>query len=228
VRATPLLAAMPDPLEWYLRPNPGRTTFTVFPWAGFLLAGGAVGLWLDAARTDRDERRTMAGLSLLGAGLAAGGYAASFLPAIYAESSFWTSSPTFFFLRLGVLIAAIPIAYAWNALTPGRSPLREFGLASLFVYWIHVEMVYGVVSTPLHRQLTLGQAWAAFAAFSVFLFGLVKVKNHFVNTKVTKDTKSTKTKDTKSTKRKDTREDAETGEGAKARADATVLSSSSS
>src|SRR5262245_31756237 len=46
VRVTPLLAALPDPIEWYLRPDPGRTTFTLFPWAGFLFAGAAIGLWL--------------------------------------------------------------------------------------------------------------------------------------------------------------------------------------
>ena len=98
---------------------------------------------------------------------------------IYEQTNFWTSSPTFFFLRAGVLISVVPIAYAWNALFKGRSPLREFGMASLFVYWIHVEMVYGVVSAPIHRRLTLAQAVAAFAAFSLFLFGLVKLKERF-------------------------------------------------
>jgi uncharacterized membrane protein len=180
VRATPLLDGVPDPIAWYLRPSPGRTTFTLFPWAGFLLAGGAVGMWLDAARGDRDERSMLATLGVLGPAMAIGAYAASFLPPIYEQTDFWTSSPTFFFLRLGILIALLPLAYAWNALVRGRSPLREFGIASLFVYWIHVEMVYGVVSTPLHRQLTFGQAIVAFVAFSLFLFGLVKLKDYVV------------------------------------------------
>jgi len=180
IRATPLLDVVPDPIEWYLRPSPGRTTFTLFPWAGFLLAGGALGMWLDAARIDRDERRRMLALAALGPVLAIGAYAASFLPPLYEETNFWTSSPTFFFLRLGILVTLVPIAYAWNALRAGRSPLREFGIASLFVYWIHVEMVYGVVSTPLHRQLPFPAAVAAFVLFSLFLFGLVKVKEHFV------------------------------------------------
>ena len=179
VRATPLLDVLPDPVEWYLRPSPGRTTFTLFPWAGFLLAGVAIGLWLDASRPGPEERRTVWALALVGPALAIGGYAASLLPAIYEQTDFWTSSPTFFFLRLGVLITLVPLAYAWNALFSGRSPLREFGIASLFVYWIHVEMVYGVVSTPLHRQLTFPQAIVAFAAFSAFLFGLVKLKERF-------------------------------------------------
>ena len=44
VRASTGLAALPDPLEWYLRPWAGRTTFTLFPWAGFVFAGAAAGL----------------------------------------------------------------------------------------------------------------------------------------------------------------------------------------
>jgi uncharacterized membrane protein len=156
------------------------TTFTLLPWAGFLLAGAAIGLWLDGSQDERAERRTIAWLAIVGPALALGGYAASFLPPIYAQTNFWTSSPTFFFLRLGILISAIPLAWVSN-LWRGWSPLREFGVASLFVYWIHVEMVYGVVSAPLHRQLTFAQALAAFAAFSVFLFALVKLKDRFTS-----------------------------------------------
>jgi uncharacterized membrane protein len=183
IRATPLLEPLPDRLEWYFRPAAGRTTFTLFPWGGFLLAGAAIGIWLDAARTLQQERRIIAALSVVGPALALAGYAASLLPPIYAQTNFWTSSPTFFFLRVGVLVSLVPIAFAWNAAFRGRSPIREFGLASLFVYWIHVEMVYGVVSRRLHKQLPFGWAIGAFAAFSVFLFGLVKLKDYLVRTR---------------------------------------------
>jgi uncharacterized membrane protein len=47
VRAMPALAWLPDPIEWYLRPTPGRTNFTLFPWAGFVFAGAAVGVVID-------------------------------------------------------------------------------------------------------------------------------------------------------------------------------------
>jgi len=180
VRATPLLAPLPDPIEWYIRPIPGRGTFTLFPWAGFLLAGSVVGLWLDAAKTASDERRVNLALAAVGALLTAGAYAASFLPPIYAQTNFWTTSPTFFFLRVGILIASLPLAYAWNALWSGRSALQEFGRASLFVYWIHVELVYGVLSGPVHKRLTLDQALIAYALFSVAMFGAVKMKDQVV------------------------------------------------
>ena len=176
VRATPVLAPIPDPIEWYFRPDPGRTTFTLFPWAGFLLAGSSVGVWIDQTSNPAYERRVLVWLGVLGVVLALMGYGTSFLPPIYADTSFWTTSPTFFFFRLGLLIAAVPLAYAWRVWTPGRSLLVEFGLASLFVYWIHVEMVYGVLSLPLHRRLTLAQALLAFVVFSAFLFWLVRIK----------------------------------------------------
>ena len=104
VRATPLLDPLPDPLEWYFRPYPGRTNFTIFPWAGFLFAGAALGVWLDRARTPDDERRLNLWLAALGSALALAGYLASYLPAIYSQTDFWTCSPTFFFLRLGVVV----------------------------------------------------------------------------------------------------------------------------
>jgi uncharacterized membrane protein len=188
IRETGWLSPLPDPVEWYLRPFPGRTTFTLFPWGGFLLAGAAIGVWLDAARTERQERSAQLAFAGIGGAMALAGYAASFLPPIYSQTSFWTSSPTFFFLRLGVVILLLPLAYAWNGDTPhvrrgpfsGESPLRALGVSSLFVYWIHVEMVYGVISTPLHRRLPFEGAVIAFAVFSLFLFGLVKLKERAV------------------------------------------------
>jgi uncharacterized membrane protein len=181
VRSTPLLAPLPDPIEWYIRPIPGRGTFTLFPWAGFLLAGGAIGIVLEAARTPSDEQRVNVMFAAIGAVVAVAGYAASFLPAIYAQTSFWTTSPTFFFLRLGILVAALPLAYAWSAIWSGRSVMQEFGRASLFVYWIHVELVYGVLSGPVHKHLTLNQALIAYVLFSVAMFGAAKMKDRVVD-----------------------------------------------
>jgi uncharacterized membrane protein len=178
VRAAAWLSPLPDPIEWYLRPYPGRTTFTLFPWAGFLFAGAALGVWLDRARTPQSERRLVAILAVVGPLLAVAGYAASFLPPLYANANFWTSSPTFFFLRLGVLVTLVPIAYIISSwLRTMSAPLEYFGRASLFVYWIHVEMVYGVASAAIHKRLTFEQAVLAFVVFSAFLFGVAKLKD---------------------------------------------------
>jgi uncharacterized membrane protein len=182
VRSTSLLGWLPTAIEAYLRPEPGRSTFTLFPWGGFLFAGVLAGMWLDVG-DQALERRRVVWLSAAGLTIGGGAYAASYLPPIYEQTSYWTSSPTFFFVRLGVLAAMVAVAFGWSTLRAGRwSPLQEFGMASLFVYWIHVEMVYGVVSTPLHRALTFEQVIVAMLAFSLFLFGLVRMKKRVTRT----------------------------------------------
>ena len=175
VRETDLLSGLPDPLEAYLRPLPGLTNFALFPWAGFLTAGGAIGLWLDAHPTGENDARISFRVAVFGAVAAIVGYGASFLPPLYPNSDFWTSSPTFFFLRAGALLLAFSGAYSLSRVW--RAPaLQEFGRASLFVYWVHVEMVYGILSAPIHRRLPFTMALAAFAAFTVAMFGLVRLK----------------------------------------------------
>jgi uncharacterized membrane protein len=179
VRASPLVTALPYPIEWYFKSVAGSGAFTLFPWVAFLLFGVLIGLWLDRAQTEERERRLMTALAVTGPLIVVVAYLATYLPPLYASTTFWTGSPTFFFVRLGVLITAIPCAYGWNGLFRGRSPLRDFGGASLFVYWIHVEMVYGVASIWLHRSLTFDQAVLSYVAFSLFLYGLVRLKERF-------------------------------------------------
>jgi hypothetical protein len=168
---------LPYPIQWYFKAVPGSGAFTLFPWVGFLLCGVVIGLWLDRARSDGEERTALKALAITGPLIAVGGYLSTYLPMFYTGTTFWTGSPTFFFVRLGVLITSIPIGYLWNAFFRGWSPIRDFGVASLFVYWIHVEMVYGIASFWLHKALTFEQAVVSYVAFSLFLFGLVKLKD---------------------------------------------------
>ena len=79
----------------------------------------------------------------------------------------------------GVLLPAVGASDRgdWHFLRLGEatgrqerwSPLQQLGRTSLFIYWIHVEMVYGLLSLPLHHALTLRQAWLALALFSLFM-----------------------------------------------------------
>ena len=185
VRAAPWLGWLPDPVEWYFRPTPGRTNFTLFPWAGFVFTGAALGEILHGDRPADRVRRLQWALAV-GAGLLVWlAYEASFRPSIYVRSDFWTSSPSFFGLRVGLLVLALPLAYLWEHLPFRRklsawSPLEEMGRASLFVYWIHVEMVYGVFSRPIRRSLSLEGALVAYVIFTVFLLALVRLKVRIV------------------------------------------------
>lgn len=184
--ATPLIrsaawpSALPDFLEAYLRPIPQLTNFTWFPWSAFVLAGAIVGVVLEPLRDREGERRANAWFGLAGVTLIVVGWLGSYVPSPYAHSYFWTSSPAFFTLRVGILTLAMPLAFVWgNRAGAGRwSPLQQFGRTSLFVYWIHVEMVYGVLSTPLHRALTLWQWGITYLLFVVLLLGISVIKTH--------------------------------------------------
>jgi uncharacterized membrane protein len=174
--------ALPDPIEAYIRPTSNLSNFVFFPWAAFVFAGAIPGLLIDITPASREPRLNW-WLFVAGVVIAIVSLAASYLPSPYPQSSFWTTSPSFFFLRLGLLIAAIGAAYAWQARPGGRekwSPLRQLGRTSMFIYWIHVEMVYGLISLPLHKALTLPQALIAFAFFTVFMLACSIVKDRAV------------------------------------------------
>jgi uncharacterized membrane protein len=177
IRNISILSPLPDPIEAYLRPAGGLTNFAFFPWAAFVFAGALAGLVLDhvgAARTQRQEQAANLGFALIGTGMALAAYALSFRPTWYPQSHFWTTSPAFFFLRLGIITAVLGSAYAWERRPGGAarwSPLRQLGRTSLFIYWIHVELVYGLISLPLHKRLSWGQSWLALALF----YGLMLV-----------------------------------------------------
>ena len=158
-------------------------TLLFFPWAGFVFAGAVAGLLLDGARSPRQERAAHLGFALIGTGIAAAAYALSFRPTWYPQSHFWTTSPAFFFLRLGIMTAVLGFAYA-SELRPGGaqswSPLRQLGRTSLFIYWIHVEMVYGLISLPLHKRLSWGQSWLALALLCLLMLLCSMAKDRVV------------------------------------------------
>jgi hypothetical protein len=54
------------------------------------------------------------------------------------------------------------------------------GRSSLFIYWIHVEMVYGLISLPLHNALTLPQSLFLFVLFSCFMLVCSLVKDRML------------------------------------------------
>ena len=172
---------LPDPVEAYLVPVEGLSAFVFFPWIGYVLAGAGLGVLLDAF-PDR-ERRLNLWFGGFGLVLVVAAYAGSHLPSIYPNSRFWTSSPSFFAIQTGILMCGVAAAYAWNAAPAGSGgwgPILQLGRTSLFIYWIHVELVYGLISRPLHRSLSLSQAWTAYAAFTLLMLGCSLLKDHVV------------------------------------------------
>ncbi len=189
VRNAAWLAWLPDPIEWYIRPFPKLSVFTFFPWAGYVFAGALVGEWLDTAKTPADEWRANRWLAAAGVGLVAVGYGTSYLPSIYpaGHSSFWTSSPTYYFIKIGIMLVLMGTIYVYvqrpfsaEPRNPAWSPMLEFGRSSLFVYWIHVELAYGIFSFPIHRKLPVWGSLAAFTVFTLFIYGVTLLKSRIV------------------------------------------------
>ena len=145
----------------------------------YVFAGAIVGMAVEGTKTRRSESRVNLGLAVAGASLIAFGYAGSFLPSIYSRSDFWTTSPAYFAICTGVLTLSVAAAYLWQLRPePHRwSPIQQLGRTSLFIYWIHVEMVYGLMSQPLHRAFSLTAVFVALVFFTVAMVGVSVVKD---------------------------------------------------
>jgi len=180
VRTAAIVNELPVGLQWYVRPASDLTTFTLFPWAGFVFAGAACGVLLSTTGDIRAERRMQSAFGAAGVILVVVGFYTSTRVSIYPQSNFWTSSPTWFAIRTGVLMMAVAVSYMVSRSSLRLRPLERFGRSSLFVYWVHVELVYGYASWPLRFHLPLWGSLAACAAFSLLMYGAVVFRDRIV------------------------------------------------
>ena len=130
------------------------------------------------------ERRTHLALATAGLALVVLGFYTATRPSIYRHSEFWASSPTWFAIRVGVMMVGLSLVYALEAIAARWGvtcrPLERFGRSSLFVYWIHVELVYGYASWAWRGRLPLWGAVAASAVFSALMYGAVILRDRLV------------------------------------------------
>jgi uncharacterized membrane protein len=161
-------------LEAYIRPVGNLGVFTLFPWMAFVFIGTFVGHLISKPRPADEEPAFHLKLAAAGLVVAIAGWTGSYLPPPFAPSEFWTTSLSFFLIRLGVMTLALAAAWAWmQRPTSDRwSPLVLFGRTSLFVYWVHVALAYGAFSAPLHRALPFGWALVAFGMLTLLMLGV--------------------------------------------------------
>jgi uncharacterized membrane protein len=176
IRGFSQLAVLPDPLEAYIRPAGTYAAFTLFPWAAFVFAGAAIGVVLERAKDGAAESRRVWTITALGAAIAASALALSYRPSPFPNSHFWTTSPAFFYLRTGILMAGFGLAWIWSEkLWRGQwQPLVLLGQTSLFVYWVHVELVYGYFTKPIYHKLPFWGSCAGVIALTVVMYYLAK------------------------------------------------------
>ena len=135
-----------------------RANFSLFPWAGFLFAGSALG------RLAAGEERPFAFLGL-GAALFACGQLADRMPTVYAFQDFWHTSPAWFLMRLGGVVALAGVLQLLpEAADRVLSWLRTLGRHSLLGYIASIELTYGAVSSMFHKTLSMGSTAAGIVA----------------------------------------------------------------
>jgi len=158
---------LPARLEAYVRIN-GQGTFALFPWSAFVFLGAIVGEFVSRATTAEADRRVQVGCAIGGAALAIAAYAGSFVPSILPHSSFWTTSPSWALLRAGICTLLMPLAWLWMRRPTAAhwSPFVLFGHTSLFVYWIHIELVYGFATIPIRNALSVAEWLVAYVVFT--------------------------------------------------------------
>ncbi len=153
---------LPWPLESYINgvhnlDTPQAWLFPIFPWTAFAFAGLAAGFVLQGQWARRREAMIFSLAAVAGVVLVEGAHWLDAQPRqIYAAYDFWHTSPSFFLIRVGLLLVILAASYGWcrwGAGGWGVSPLIQLGQASLLVYWVHIEFVYGRLSIlPKHSQ----------------------------------------------------------------------------
>lgn len=150
-------------IEAYIRPVGDNGVFSLFPPLGYVLAGALLGARLANSRDDVRFHRRLAQVATVS--MAAG--VAGLLLARGPVAD-WTAPVTLALTRVGTMSLMLAGAYWWMRRRPSRpdSAAMVFGKTSLFVYWVHIEIVYGVISYPLHHALSLGWSLAGYVGLT--------------------------------------------------------------
>jgi uncharacterized membrane protein len=188
---TPLWTThQPRWLPWYLESyingvhnlgTPQPWLFPIFPWVAFAFAGLAFGYLAFSQWSRAHETTAFALTGLFGVFLVVCGRWLDGRPQqLYAVYDFWHTSPNFFLIRVGVLLAIVFLAYAWcrwGAALKGFSPVMELGRTSLFVYWLHIEFVYGRFSILAKRSQSVFSATAGILLIFAAMVAVATIRN---------------------------------------------------
>jgi uncharacterized membrane protein len=184
--ASPLISSLdwsgaPEIVRNYIIPD--HNFFGFFPWAAFVAFGMSLGSILRLLKPE-DVAPAMQWLGWGGLTLAFSAWTISSMPiSIYSNSDFWLNSPALIFIKLGAVLILIAFAWVWNLRTAPAdwSWVRQFGLTSLLVYWVHVELIYGRWFGMLKEQLTVGQTVLASALTILLMLGLSLVRTNWAS-----------------------------------------------
>ncbi len=178
---------LPWPLESYINGvhnlgTPQAWLFPIFPWAAFAFTGLAVGFVLQHPWVRSREVKVFFSVGLAGLGLIELSRWLDAQPRqFYPVYDYWHTSPEFFLVRVGMLLLILTGTYAWcrwGLAQWGFSPLIQLGQASLLVYWVHIEFVYGRVSILAKRAQSIGGASIGLLIIFLSMVALAYIRTH--------------------------------------------------
>ena len=181
--ASPVISAMDwSGVPWIVRGYiiPDFNAFGIFPWGAYLAFGVSAGSVIRTVPQEATER-CMQWAAILGGGLIlVSQYFANSAFSLYAKSDFWLNSPAQVMTKVGVLFCMVSVAYLWTryGARDGWSWVRQFGVTSLLVYWVHIELVYGRALWFLKDSLTVPQTLLAAVCVILLMLAISTMKTH--------------------------------------------------
>ena len=170
--ASPLVTQMNwSGVPWMVRAYlvPDHNFFSFFPWGAYLVFGVSAGSAIRLLRAEEVDRAMQWTAILGGATIFACQYFANLPYSLYAKSDFWLDSPAQVLTKQGTTLLLLAFAFLWTryGAKEGWSWVRQLGVTSLLVYWVHVELVYGRWMYFWKNGLTVAQTVGS-AAFVIF------------------------------------------------------------
>lgn len=180
----PLVSALPwDSVPWLIRNYiaPDYRSFGFFPWGAYLAFGVSAGSVIRAIPAEATDRM-MQWAAMLGGVLILGCRYVDALPfAVYSKAEYWLNSPLQILTKQGVTLLILAAAFVWTRYVAGEgwSWVRQFGVTSLLVYWVHIELVYGRELFFLKNSLTELQTLIAAVLVILLMLAISVIKTHW-------------------------------------------------
>jgi uncharacterized membrane protein len=177
---------LPTWITSYLGGQKPMAYFPLFPWLAWPLLGVLVGHWWHHAA--RDRRNEMLAFVACGVGgvliIAVIQTIRVLNPQIIRYPSYEVQQmgPGSLLYRLGMIGIIALIGWAVVRLGGDRfSVMRQFGRTSLLVYWVHVELCYGLLAPTLGiaKRLTMPQATLGLLVMIVLMLALSVAKTRY-------------------------------------------------
>jgi uncharacterized membrane protein len=182
--ASPLVSQLnwsgvPSIVKDYIAPDYNH--FSFFPWASYLAFGLSAGSLLRVVKADHLDRAMQWGALLGGAVIMAAHYFSTLPYSLYAKSEFWLDSPAQILIKLGIILVTLAFAYLWTEYGAGAgwSWVRQLGTASLLVYWVHIELVYGRWLYFWKEDLNVAQTTTAAVAIVLLMLLMASARSNW-------------------------------------------------